>query len=86
MKKFIFLIPAIFAAFALNAQTMREDIVANPNLAGGIYTAYMVTKSDVPAAPKGYKPFYISHYGRHGSRYQTAPEKYEQPLELFAFL
>lgn len=27
---------------------------------------------DAPAltpAPKGYKPFYISHYGRHGSRY-----------------
>jgi len=22
-------------------------------------------------APKGYKPFYISHYGRHGSRYLT---------------
>ena len=27
---------------------------------------------DVPAltpAPKGYDPFYLSHYGRHGSRY-----------------
>ena len=83
MKKFILLALAISAAVSLDAQTMRDDIVADPNLAGGIYTAYMVTEADVPAAPKGYKPFYISHYGRHGSRYQTAPEKYEQPLELF---
>ena len=83
MKKFILLALAFSAAVSLDAQTMRDDIVANPNLAGGIYTAYMVTEADVPAAPKGYKPFYISHYGRHGSRYQTAPEKYEQPLELF---
>ena len=83
MKKFILLTLAISAALTLDAQTMREDIVANPNLAGGIYTAYMVTESVVPEAPKGYKPFYISHYGRHGSRYQTAQEKYDQPLELF---
>ena len=25
------------------------------------------------AAPKGYRPFYISHYGRHGSRYHFLP-------------
>ena len=61
MKKFILLTLAISAALTLDAQTMREDIVANPNLAGGIYTAYMVTESVVPEAPKGYKPFYISH-------------------------
>lgn len=83
MKKFILLTLAISASVTLKAQTMREDIVANPNLAGGIYTAYMVTESVVPTAPKGFKPFYISHYGRHGSRYQTAPEKYDQPLALF---
>lgn len=27
-------------------------------------------------APKGYKPFYISHYGRHGSRSNWAGQKY----------
>ena len=67
MKKFILLSIAISAAIALNAQTMRDDIVADPNLAGGIYTAYRVTEAVVPVAPKGYRPFYISHYGRHGS-------------------
>ena len=67
---------------AAEAKTMREEIAANPDLAGGIYTAYMVTEQPKVAAPRGYKPFYISHYGRHGSRYQTAQEKYNQPAEL----
>ncbi|MCQ2375043.1 MAG: histidine-type phosphatase [Salinivirgaceae bacterium] len=29
------------------------------------------------AAPKGYKPFYISHYGRHGSRYHWGQREYQ---------
>ena len=28
-------------------------------------------------APDGYEPFYISHYGRHGSRYAWNPQTYE---------
>ena len=36
---------------------------------------------DVPAltkAPKGYTPFYISHYSRHGSRYYWNDQLYQQ--------
>ena len=81
MKRFLLIISLLFASSAF-AQTMREQIAQNPNLAGGIYTAYMVTEQLPVKAPKGYKPFYISHYGRHGSRYQTAQEKYDQPAVL----
>ena len=42
----------------------------------------MVTYQKPITPPKGYKPFYISHYGRHGSRYQTAQEKYDQPAVM----
>ena len=35
----------------------------------GIITPYTYAKSPETKAPAGYKPFYISHYGRHGSRY-----------------
>lgn len=31
------------------------------------------------AAPKGYKPFYLSHYGRHGSRYMIGKKAYDVP-------
>lgn len=33
--------------------------------------------AEVPKAPRGYKPVYISHYGRHGSRYLVNPGQYE---------
>ena len=35
------------------------------------------------AAPKGYKPFYISHYGRHGSRSNWEGEMYADILEKY---
>lgn len=39
----------------------------------GIYRTYTAPEiSDTPA-PKGYKPVYISHYGRHGSRLHLGP-------------
>ena len=68
----------------VSAESISDAIKANPNLAGGIYTAYMVTEHIDVAAPRGYKPFYISHYGRHGSRYQTAQEKYDLPVEMLS--
>ena len=41
-----------------------------------MYYAYPVTESANTPAPKGYKPFYISHYGRHGSRYLISDRDY----------
>ena len=38
-------------------------------MGGGIYHSYEFAEIEDVKAPKGYKPFYISHYGRHGSRY-----------------
>ncbi len=36
---------------------------------------------DTPA-PKGYKPFYVSHYGRHGSRYHWTEAHLTRPMEV----
>lgn len=36
---------------------------------------------DTPA-PKGYKPFYVSHYGRHGSRYHYSAECLTGPMNV----
>ncbi len=70
MKKLI--LPAVFLAVSLltiSAQTTRQEMFEDINKAGGVYYAYPVSESANTPAPKGYKPFYISHYGRHGSRY-----------------
>lgn len=43
--------------------------MADTTLAYSVYRMYTPPKVPATPAPKGYKPFYISHYGRHGSRY-----------------
>lgn len=60
---------AFLSAFAVVAQTNLQEIQDNPAKAGGVYYAYPVKETKNTPPPKGYKPFYISHFGRHGSRY-----------------
>jgi len=59
------------------AQSLEEFIRENPDRAGNIYHRYE-TFSDgtLTPAPKGYHPVYISHYGRHGSRYHSDIKKF----------
>lgn len=77
MRKNLFLI-ALLALLPVSsiAQTTLEEIAATPEKAGGIYFAYPYTDAENTPAPKGYKPFYVSHYGRHGSRYLISENDY----------
>ena len=63
----------ILWAFSLVAwaQTVPalEQVKADPRKAYGMDFPYPETTCQLTKTPKGYKPFYISHYGRHGSRY-----------------
>ncbi len=43
---------------------------------GGVYYAYPMTETALAIAPEGYEPFYISHYGRHGSRWLPNDKRY----------
>ena len=63
-------------------QTVKEEIFNDLNKAGGVYYAYPVTTVEQTETPKGYEPFYISHYGRHGSRYLIADNDYLWVLQL----
>lgn len=68
--------------------TPQEQIAADPYKAGGVYfrgKGYSYANLDgktaagnelrpLTPAPKGYKPFHISHYGRHGARYIIDPK------------
>ena len=76
MKKILILSTILFAGFSLSAQTTREDMAADLNKTGGVYYAYPTTVADNTPAPKGYKPFHVSHYGRHGSRYLISDNDY----------
>ena len=65
------------------AQTSPEELRAKPCKAGGVYLAYPVPTEALTPAPKGYKPVYISHYGRHGSRYLIGDRDYGWVVDLF---
>ena len=52
---------------------------------GGVYYAYPVGQRMIdPTPPVGYTPFYISHYGRHGSRWLPSDSRYEWVMEQLA--
>ena len=76
MKK-LFTLVAVIVALSATAQTSREDIDRYPHLVISSQSVYAgeIFGKPIADAPKGYTPFYISHYGRHGSRYE-AEEKY----------
>ena len=69
-------------ALTVTAQTARDDIKANPWLAGSNYVDYDRQLPDFhyTSAPEGYVPFYFTHYGRHGSRWLIGKDDYERVL------
>ena len=63
--------------------TLTEaQLLAQPNLLGGIYAAYPgAPKDSLTPAPAGYEAFYVSNYNRHGSRYQPNDSRYVNTLK-----
>jgi len=83
MKKIIsFFILAVTVQLSVFCQTTREEVFENIEKAGGVYYAYPVKDPTNTPVPKGYEPFYISHYGRHGSRYLISDNDYEWVINL----
>ena len=64
------------------AQTAQEELKANRYLSGSNYLDYdrQLATEPLTPAPKGYEPFYMSHYGRHGSRWLIGEGDYTSPL------
>ena len=71
-------------SFSAAAQSYKEAIEENPERAAGVYHYYEYAPATFTKAPKGYKPFYISHYGRHGSRYHSSLGMYRDALDCLS--
>lgn len=70
---------------ALNATSQsfisQQEIAVNHNRSASNHYAYPTAAIGKPApAPDGYVPFFINHYGRHGSRWLTKESSYEHPV------
>lgn len=74
-----------FATAAI-AQTTDSELRENPDFTASNYSLYPVPDQNVTytSAPEGYKPFYISHYGRHGSRFHASTSDYKYVYETLA--
>ena len=90
MKKLVFLLALTLVGSQLNAQTINgktrkpalEEIRANAFLCGSNhldYDNYPATERLTPA-PKGYEPYLMNHYGRHGARWLLGDGEYSRPI------
>ena len=79
----------------LDGQTPDQDKIISPPTpeemlarrienAGGTSSPYFFDGSLLTPAPEGYKPFFISHFGRHGSRCHTSVEMMESLVKTFS--
>lgn len=79
---FFFLSAAVNVCMASSPDEIRALVRADFGKASGLDG---IISFDTPAAtpaPQGYKPFYISHYGRHGSRYAYSSGAYTTLLDM----
>ena len=73
----------VMAGLALWAAGLRAQ---TPEQMGGIYFAYPekdAAAAAMQAAPEGFKPVYVSHYGRHGSRWPVNAKIYKHTADFF---
>ena len=75
----------LFTIAPSHAQTVRELISKKPVYASCNYNVYPDSIPDnLTPAPAGKKPFYLSHYGRHGSRYISSRSGFDTPFGMIA--
>ena len=87
MKRTLLLAALAFLAGLTGARAQQPDAIrlleTNPEYLSG--TDYLCPADAVKLtdAPKGYKAFYISHYGRHGARYAWQSDMYSRLNKVF---
>ena len=86
MKKYIIALTALLGVCSprvmaqnTDAVDARQQIKENIYRSASNYYAYPgPQQKNLTPAPKGYEPYYISHYGRHGSRYLVSRDDYDK--------
>ena len=64
--------------------SMQEHMTSNPELLDGNYRPYVFTDWSDKAIEKDFEAFYISHYGRHGSRFCTTQRQYDKIYKVLS--
>ena len=85
MRRIFFYFILCVASIVAMAQPelAQQQLAANHNRSGSNHYAYPYPAQELPKltpAPAGYQPFFINHYGRHGSRWLTKQSSYDKPV------
>lgn len=73
----------VLVALCVQAQTVSDMIMKDPSFAACNYRVYPDSvEMPMTPPPAGKQPFYISHYGRHGSRYINNRSGYDIPFKM----
>lgn len=80
MKRVLIAVLALLCVAAPSRAQLSDELEAyireNPGRAAFVIHSYEFLPIKDTPAPRGFKPFYISHYGRHGSRAHSSDEPY----------
>lgn len=82
MKKIFPITFLLLITISVQSQTTKEEFFRDPRNAAGLYSPYLYLHSTVTPPPSGYIPFYISHYGRHGSRWLLNANNYNNAIRI----
>ena len=78
------LVLAFLTVTGVKADIIKRGDVDDSNLAkmaGSVY-AYEAPTGALTPAPKGFKPVYLTHFGRHGSRFLDNASNYDRPYNI----
>ena len=81
MRRLALIVTASILFTCTEAKVIKREEMNADNLkkfAGSVY-AYEAPTEPLTPAPKGFKPVYLTHFGRHGSRYLDNASNYDRP-------
>lgn len=83
MKRLLTAALAALSCLTATAQSAKEEIALDKYLSASNYLAYPGPRQQhLTPPPKGKKPFYLSHYARHGSRYLIGSGDYVKTYKI----
>ena len=88
MKKYLILTLTLLLGWCVGASAqrygVREEVRADWNKSSGLDCLVDPSLKSPTPVPKGYEAVYISHYGRHGSRYAYTDQAYTILLNMLS--
>ena len=86
MRKHLIVVLSLLLSVTAGAQRLgvREEVRADWNKSSGLDCLLDLSPKASTPVPKGYEAVYISHYGRHGSRYAYTGDAYTIILNMLS--